>query len=111
MTDGSSDLYGGKYLAVLVRFIDQEKLTIKTKLLNIIELGSVTTGEMLFNKIMKPIFEGEPSLKQNVVGLCTDNEAKMISSKNQGLANRLIEEIPHLVHVRDIPHCYNLIYR
>ena len=51
LIDASSNVYGGEYLAVLVRYINAEDESIQTKLIAVIELGSVTTGEELY-KVM-----------------------------------------------------------
>ena len=77
--------------------------------LSIIELGSITTGEELYKLVKEEIFSAYPSLKKKIIGICTDNHRAMISSKDAGLSNRIMAEIPHVVHVRDLCHCYNLI--
>ena len=109
LLDGSSDLFGGKSMAVMVRYIDKSNSKLMTKLLQIVELGSITTGEALYQEIMTAIFDKDPFLRRTFISICTDNEAKMISSKDKGLSNRIIEEIPHVMHIRDISHCYNLV--
>jgi len=57
MFDSSSDIYGGKYLAVYVRFVNFQEDAIKTKLFKVIELGSDTTGEKFLSLLEKMFLE------------------------------------------------------
>jgi len=109
MIDESSDFYGGKYLALLIRYIDDQEQKPATKLITIVELEDLTTGEELYKRINASVFRNDPLIKQNLIGLCTDNASNMLSSKDAGVSNRLMVDISHLVHVRDLCHCYNLI--
>jgi len=94
-----------------------------TKLLAIIEIGSASTGLVLFNKIKHELILHDDEVKNNFIGFCTDNESKMISTKvsgldsktkalvikGQGLSNRLMKEVRHLIHIGDLCHLYNLV--
>ena len=124
LTDQSSDVYGGKYLALLIRYIDIAKETPVTKLISIVEIESCSTGLILYNKVKQEFLIDEEYIRNNFMAICTDNESKMISTKSftldtearlaiikgAGLSNRLMKDISHLVHVRDLCHLYNLIY-
>lgn len=124
LTDQSSDVYGGKYLALLIRYIDIAKETPVTKLISIVEIESCSTGLILYNKVKQELLIDEEYIRNNFMAICTDNESKMISTKSftldtearlaiikgAGLSNRLMKDISHLVHVRDLCHLYNLIY-
>ena len=116
MIDASSDIYKGKYLAILVRYLSNSEYLPVTKLVSIIEIGSESTGEVLYKKISEEFFTENEDLKQNILGICSDNESTMISSrdnvvnpKGKGVANRLINDMNHVIHVRDRCHLYNLI--
>ena len=114
LIDGSSDLYGGKYLAVLVRYLGVSDELPITKLVSILEIQSESTGEALYQKVAEEFKDKD--IKQNIVAICTDNEQTMISSKGsvvnpkgKGLANRLVNDLTHVIHIRDRCHLYNLI--
>ena len=79
LIDGSSDILGGKFLAVLVRYLDTEDLPI-TKLLSVIEIGSLSTGEQLYQKI-REIYNNNQKLKSNLIGFSTDNGSDLISGQ------------------------------
>ena len=125
LTDQSSDIFGGKYLALLIRYIDSDQEKPITRLLSIIEVENISTGLVLFQKIKEDLLLEEEPIRNNFIGFCTDGESKMISTNNPlsldkesrikitkgaGLANRLMKEVNHLVHIRDLCHLYNLIY-
>src|SRR5688572_7209668 len=71
--DGSSDVYGGKYIAIFARYISFEEDAIMTKLLGVVELGSAQTGEVLYQLLFDEIFSVNPNLKKNLIGASTDN--------------------------------------
>ena len=48
-------------------------------------------------------------LEKNFVGLCTDRETNMISSRGAGLANRLIKDYPYAIFVHDYSHIINIV--
>ena len=115
LIDGSSDIYGQKFLGVLVRYLNNEQDTPTTKLLEIIEAGSVSTGEFLYGEVRK-IYSANTKLQNKLISICTDNGSNLISSKGievdpkgLGLVNRIKQELPHLVHVRDACHVLNLV--
>ena len=108
LTDQSSDFYSGKYLALLIRHIDFAAEKPVTKLLAILEIEGSSTSEVLFKKI-KDEMPDDKRIRNNFIGFCTDNESKMMASQDNNLTKRLKQEIPHLYHVRDLCHLYNLI--
>ena len=110
LLDESSDLYGRKYLAVLIRYIDTSKRSVKTQILNILEVGTKSTGEELTRIIKENIFTDQ-KISKHCLALCTDSGSNMVSSKKEGgkgIFNRMKEDIPHLLHFKDIPHTLNL---
>jgi len=76
---------------------------------NFVKDRFIKIGQELYHKIREELFADDTSISLNLIGICTDNASNMISSKDAGVVNRLIQEIPHLIHVRDLCHCYNLI--
>jgi len=115
MMDASSDVHGGKYLAIFVRYANFEEGNIATKLLKIIELGYTHTGEALYNLLKEEIFKHNPIIRNNLIGISTDNRSNMISNrelkvdpKGAGVVNRLYKETPNLIFIRDMCHIYNL---
>ena len=109
LVDESSDVYKAKYLAILIRHLDFTSGNVVNTLIAISEVGASSTGKAIYDLINKDLFGLHPDLRKNLVALCTDNAPVMISTKDAGLANRLQEELPHLKHVRDFCHCYNLV--
>jgi len=51
LIDASSEIFGGKYLALMVRYLKMEEEGIETKFLSIVELGASGTGEVFYNII------------------------------------------------------------
>ena len=116
LIDASSDIYGGKYLGVLARYICDEEDLIVTKLLAVLELTTSSTGEEFYQVIENQIFVLNPTIKKNFVAICTDNGSSMISSqgsqvdpKGKGFVNRFSKEIQGLIFIRDVCHLYNLV--
>ena len=107
--DGSSDIFGGKYLGILVRYLNSKKGKVSTKIIAILEVKGNTTGESLYNMIRERFCEFDKTILHNLIGLCSDNASNCISSKDAGCANRFIAEYPGVVHFRDLCHSYNLI--
>jgi len=117
LIDGSSDILGGKFLCLMVRYLnntEDEDYPI-TKLLSIIEIGSVSTGEAFYEKV-KELYVHNNNLRSNLIGICTDNGSNLISCRGlevdpsgQGLVNRIKKEMPHIVHIRDACHAFNLV--
>ena len=58
---------------------------------------------------MEHLFSQDPILKTNIIGICSDGASNMKSILNKGLYNRLKEDITHLVHIKDLCHCYNIV--
>lgn len=106
--DGASDKYGDNYLGVMVRYLLKEEDKPVTKLFALIELGCDSTGETLYNKIKKELFDNSYNLGKNLVGICTDGGRNM-SGKNKGLSTRLQEDYTHLVYIGDLCHIYDNI--
>ena len=111
MMDASSDVHGGKYLAIFVRYANFEEGNIDTKLLKVIELGYTHTGEALYNLLKEEIFKHNPIIRNNLIGISTDNGSNMISNrelkvdpKGAGVVNRLYKETPNLIFIRDMCH-------
>ena len=115
LLDASSDVYGGKYLAVFARFVSWKEGIIATKLLKVIELDLDQTGQMLLNLLNEEIFL-DTNIRQNLIGITTDNGSNMISSLDRkvdpmgaGLVNRLTKESESLIFIRDLCHAFNLV--
>jgi len=81
MMDVSSDVHGGKYLAIFVRYANFKEGNIATKLLKVIELGYTHTGEALYNLLKEEIFKHHPITRNNLIGISTDNGSNMISNR------------------------------
>jgi len=64
LLDSSSEICGGKYLFVFVRYINLDKETPMLKLLSIIELGSVQAGDHLYNLINQEIFRMNSEIRK-----------------------------------------------
>lgn len=116
LLDASSDVYGGKYLGVLVRYIDFEEEKVSVKLLSVLEINSITTGETFHDMLNHHLLSQNEKIKNNLIGISTDNGRNMISStglavnpNGAGVINRLSKEIPSLIFVRDMCHIFNLI--
>ena len=71
-------------------------------------MQSETTGAVIFEKIREN-FPSSLGLDMNLIALWTDNACKLIESGNKNLYNRMKSHIPHLIHIRDLCHLYNLI--
>ena len=115
LIDGSSDILGGKFLCVMVRYLQKNEEFPTTKLLSILDIGTVSTGES-FHKQVKELYIHNSNLRNNLIAVCTDNGSNLISYKDievniagQGLVNRMKKELPHIVHIRDSCHAFNLI--
>lgn len=80
LMDSSSDIFGGKYLAVFARFIDFNELSVSTRLLKVIELTRDQTGETLLQLLNKEIFLPNMNIRGNLIGISTDNGSNMVSS-------------------------------
>ena len=109
MIDAHSDLYGGRSIAVLIRYLQTDHDTSVVKLLSVVELGTSSTGEALYSLVQKELAGHNLDLKQNFMGICVDEGSNMISSKGAGLANRLQKDYPCLVVVKDLCHLYHNI--
>jgi len=116
LMDSSSDIFGGKYLAVFARFIDFNELSVSTRLLKVIELTTDQTGETLLQLLNKEIFLPNMNIRGNLIGISTDNGSNMVSSLDRqvdpngaGVVNRLTKETKGLIFDRDICHCFNLV--
>lgn len=107
--DGTSDSFGGKYLGILVRYLNLAKRKVATKIIAILEMKGDTTGETLYNTIRGLFYEYDKAILENLVGLCSDNASNCISSKDKGCANRFMTDFPGVIHVRDLCHSYNLV--
>ena len=57
LIDETSDIFGGKYIGIVARFIDPNSSSLVTKLLSVIEAGSTTSGENLCEKIEREILQ------------------------------------------------------
>lgn len=84
---------------------------VSTKLISIVQLEEDSKAITLQAAIEEALFNNEFQIKQNLVGICSDNAPNMVSKKEEGggLANLLQHEIPHLVIIRDFCHNVNLI--
>ena len=113
MLDDTSDIYGGKYVGLIVRYTRMNSDLPVTKMLGIIKIKTSSTGETHYKLLKEEVFNGvlnyDHLLEKNLVGLCTDNAPNMISSDQAALANRLKNDYPHIVVVRDLCHLYDLI--
>jgi len=107
--DESSDKLGPSYLCTHVRYIKDDE--VQNKLLSLNEIKQSATGEYLYNMVLEEIFCGEKRnyLAKNLVGVCTDRGANMLSSKEKGLANRFKAQYKHIITAYDFSHCFNLI--
>ena len=113
LMDASTDIYGGKYFAVLARYIDNDQEMITTKLLAVLELKTASTGEEFYNLVEENIFSKNPAIRKNFIALCTDNGSSMISShghevdpNGKGIVNRFIKDNDKLIFVRDMCHVF-----
>jgi len=109
LVDETSELYGHSYIGLVVRYLEKGNESPTNKVFAVIELGESGTGQSLYQKIRNELFGLYPELKQNLIGTCTDNASNMYSSKGAGFINRLQEDAPHLTHISDLCHCYNLV--
>ena len=107
--DESSDKFGPSYLCTHVRYIKNEEL--HNKLLSLNEISESASGEYLYKMLFQEIFVGDKKeyLAKNLVGVCTDRGANMLSLKDKGLANRLKADYKHIITAHDFCHCFNLI--
>ena len=112
----SGSIFGKKYLAVFVRYVDLKELSIVTRLLKVIELTTDQTGETLLGLLNDEIFENDIAIRRNLICISTDNGSNMVSNRNfevnpkgQGVVNRLKKESNNLIFVRDMCHCFNLV--
>ena len=78
-----------------------------TKLLSVIELGNSSTGEAIYEKVVAELFDNDFDIKKNCIAIYTDGGSNLASTNGSGLYNRLKQDIPSLVHVRDLCHIYN----
>ena len=93
LIDGGSDNYGKSYLTICAKFIVRKnRRDPVTKLLSVIELGTESTGEALFNLIQDSIFRNE-AIKANFVAFTTDQGLNMVGTE-LGLGARLKEVHP-----------------
>ena len=71
------------------------------------------TGERLFSIFHEQIFPTDKHelLKTNLIGVCTDRGANMLSPKNKGLANRIKEKYPQTLTVHDFSHLFHLVVK
>lgn len=69
------------------------------------------TGEELYNIVLHEIFAREKQhlLAKNLIGICTDRGANMLSSKSKGLANRLLKDYPQIITAHDYSHAFHLV--
>ena len=108
LIDGGSDNYGKSYLTICAKFIvRRNRRDPVTKLLSVIELGTESTGEALFNLIQDSIFRDE-AIKTNFVALATDQGSNMIGTE-LGLGARLKEVYPSILTFHDLSHIFHLI--
>jgi len=116
LIDASSEIFGGKYLALMVRYLKMEEEGIETKLFSIVELGASSTGEVFYNIINEEVLNLESNMKANFFAISTDGGSNMNSSKGnqvetsgQGVVNRLTKDNPSLIFVGDMCHLFNLV--
>jgi ABC-type uncharacterized transport system ATPase subunit len=72
LLDGSSDLFGDHYLAIMVRYFENPKDYPVTKVLSVIELESQTTGLAQYEKLKSTVFDPHPDIANNLIAICTD---------------------------------------
>lgn len=109
LIDEASDVFRGKYVSVLIRHLDYEKESVVNTLVAILQEDTSYSGESLYNLVKNEIFDFKPELRQNLIAIATDNAPNMVSSQGAGFTNRVIAEIPNVIHIRDFCHCYNLV--
>jgi len=109
LIDESSDLYGGKYIALMIRYLHKDFPKPITKLLSIVEAGKSSTGESIYQKVKKELFDNEFKLESKFVGICSDGAANLSGQGEMSLQSRLKTAIPHIIHVRDHSHLYNSV--
>ena len=82
-------------------------------MLSLNELADDITGERLFSIFHEQIFPTDKHelLKTNLIGVCTDRGANMLSPKNKGLANRIKEKYPQTLTVHDFSHLFHLVVK
>jgi hypothetical protein len=93
----------------VVRYLPNQDEIPVTQRLSIIELDSGSTRETKCKKVMDCLFDNDYDILFNLVGICIDSSANMISKEDKGLTNRLQNLLPSLVHVANICHLANTV--
>ena len=110
LIDESSEVYGGKFIALMVRYLSKDSPKPVTKLLSMIETGKSSTGESIFQKVTKELFDNDLNLESKLIGICSDGGSNLAGRGGDlSLESRIRSIIPHIIHVRDFSHLYNLI--
>lgn len=108
--DQSSDIYGKNYLAICVKYLEENECEEPaTKLLSIVQMGESYTGEAIFEKVKAEVLI-DKEIEKNIMGVASD-QGSNVSSPNVGLAGRLQNEYPYTIHVSDFSHLYHLILK
>ena len=108
--DTSSDVHGHTYLAICIRYLEENNFERPvTKLFSILPITDSSTGETISNKIMTQIFVND-DVKLNLMGIVTDDGPNMTGC-DQGVSQRLKDVCKHIVIFKDISHGLNNIFK
>lgn len=106
--DESQDFFGKSYLAITVSYLESGKRT--HILLGMIPIFRSKSADTIYKLFKEKLFSSTEKelLEKNFLGLCTDGAANLMGRKN-GLGAKLKRDYPHLVHIHDFSHLFNLI--
>jgi len=108
--DISSDVHGHSYLAICVRFLEEDNYERPvTKLFSILPINDSSTGETLFKMISDKIFI-EDDIKLNFMGIVSDDGSNM-TGEEKGVAQRLKDVYTYIITFKDISHGLNNIFK
>ena len=78
-----------KYIALMIRYLHKDFPKPITKLLSIVEAGKSSTGESIYQKVKKELFDNEFKLESKFVGICSDGAANLSGQGEMSLQSRL----------------------
>ncbi|XP_066599985.1 SCAN domain-containing protein 3-like [Prorops nasuta] len=108
LVDETSDITNEKKMTLLTRYVDSESLSVKTDLLQLINLdASDCSAQKIFTAFYNELIK-KPIPLSNIIGLGCDN-ASVMTGKNESFQTKLSKWSPRLITIPCICHSSALV--
>jgi len=103
--DDSDDISNIKNLVIYCQYLDKDRFILKNSFLDLINLKNFDS-KSIFQETKKSIMK--LGLYEKLISFNSDN-AKVVSSCENGVARNILKEIPYLYHFTCCAHSLNLV--